>query len=554
MAKVCKFYKQQKQVSYDGGVTWQNLNEYRMGDLYERNSADCGGGGALYRTVELETCIFTDKFRYMQEQVSYDGGSTWENTENASAYTCIETDANDCGWTMPDMTGLKKYAVYSKYDNYGHNCWPGVYSVVVPTGFYTATTACDGTTAQTGTASSATNGLHTLIFGECGSDVVISQEELGYKTGHDTCTMAYGDMGNPYPNVIFSSKVTELGVAACVRSHFNKLRWETEPSNIVIGEYALSGTVIDNLTMPQNITRVGAFAFAGANVGSAITFNHKVSLGDSIWGESSVKTLTFNAGAATIYGTNVDKPFRYTSVEKIILNGLKADYDYEFTDFTGILVDNRIEGGLKYRGSYSNGDTLTIGCNGSSTLSSSETKNSSYDSSLLTSAQIGDCVSVIGDNAFDSCGSLTSVTIPSSVTEIKGRAFQSCTGLTSFTVPDGVTKITGELAFFGCRSLRSLTLSNNLQSIGAGAFGVCTSLTGLTIPASVTSIDGRAFIGCTGLQSITMKSTTPPALGAEALDDTNNCTIYVPIAGAQAYLTNNDWSPYRTRIEPVGQN
>lgn len=37
-----KYYKQQKQVSYDGGMTWISLEEYRKGDLIDSQSSDCG--------------------------------------------------------------------------------------------------------------------------------------------------------------------------------------------------------------------------------------------------------------------------------------------------------------------------------------------------------------------------------------------------------------------------------------------------------------------------------------------------------------------------------
>ena len=553
MAKTCKFYKQQRQVSYDGGTTWQNLSEYRMGELYERNSVDCGGGGALYRVVRLESCLNSDKFSYMQEQVSYDGGSTWQNTGATSSYTCVETDSAECGWTMPDMTNLKKYEVYSKYDNYGGSCIPNARSVVVPTGFYTVTTACDGTTAQTGTESSATNGLHTLIYGDCFSGG-IGLQELAFKTGHNACTMAYGDMGNPYPNVIFSSGVTSIGQSGLARSHFNKLKWSTEPNSITIGHGAFSGTVIDNFSIPKNITSVDDYGFVDSKIGSAMTFNHKVALGTTIWGGSSIKTLTFNAGASLIM-SNVSEPFRYTSVEKVTLNGLKADYDYDFDDFHGILIDNRIEGGLKYRGEYSNGDTNVIACDGNTSLTSGETKDSYYDSSLLTDITIGSCVSFIDRGAFNGCSALTGLSISNSVTTIGAYAFNACTGLSgTLVIPNGVTSISGESAFFGCSNITGLSLSNNLQTIGNGAFTICTSLTSLNIPSSVTSIGGNAFAGCTALTGITMNSVTPPTLGSGAFDNTNDCPIYVPIAGARAYLSNVDWMPYSYRIEPVGQN
>ena len=47
---------------------------------------------------------------------------------------------------------------------------------------------------------------------------------------------------------------------------------------------------------------------------------------------------------------------------------------------------------------------------------------------------------------------LTSIEIPESVTSIGESAFRGCSGLTSITIPDSVTSI-GDYAFRGCSGL-----------------------------------------------------------------------------------------------------
>ena len=114
-----------------------------------------------------------------------------------------------------------------------------------------------------------------------------------------------------------------------------------------------------------------------------------------------------------------------------------------------------------------------------------------------------DDVTMIGDDAFDSCTSLTSVTIPDSATTIGNSAFDSCTSLTSVTIPDSVITI-GIYAFCYCSSLTSVTIPDSVTTIGDMAFAHCSGLTSVTIPDSVTTIEEQAFYNCGSLTSVTI--------------------------------------------------
>ena len=106
-------------------------------------------------------------------------------------------------------------------------------------------------------------------------------------------------------------------------------------------------------------------------------------------------------------------------------------------------------------------------------------------------------VTSIGDYAFASCY-ITSVDIPDGVTSIGNGAFLRCSGLTSVDIPDGVT------------------------SIGNSAFWNCSGLTSVDIPDSVTSIGDRAFRDCDSLKSITFEGINPPSFGPTAFDHCKN--------------------------------
>ena len=64
----------------------------------------------------------------------------------------------------------------------------------------------------------------------------------------------------------------------------------------------------------------------------------------------------------------------------------------------------------------------------------------------------------------------------------------------------------------------------------------------------VTSIVSNAFSGCSSLTSLTILATTPPTLGFDAFNSTNDCPIYVPAASVEAYKNASNWIEYADRI------
>ena len=73
--------------------------------------------------------------------------------------------------------------------------------------------------------------------------------------------------------------------------------------------------------------------------------------------------------------------------------------------------------------------------------------------------------------------------------------------------------------------------------IGSRAFLGCSGLTSLTLPADITSIGDEAFQGCSGLTSIYVYAEKVPKIDSNAFKgvDAKKCTLYVPMGTYDDY-------------------
>lgn len=108
-----------------------------------------------------------------------------------------------------------------------------------------------------------------------------------------------------------------------------------------------------------------------------------------------------------------------------------------------------------------------------------------FQGTKLTSIEIGEQITEIGDNAFYNCQSLTTITFAPSTDDeplaltIGQRAFGQ-TGISSITLPDRVTTI-GKNAFQSCTKLSSVHFGANAQLADMTVLASCSKLATITV-------------------------------------------------------------------------
>ena len=276
--------------------------------------------------------------------------------------------------------------------------------------------------------------------------------------------------------------------------------------------YVNTNELVDNITIPTNITTINKFAFMGcSSLVSVVAHDNVTSIGEEafyscenletiVFGENSKLKTIGRKAFAHAYSLDMDIPSSVTtigirafecceSLSNVVLpEGLTVLESGTFTSCLSLTIVV-IPDNVTTTTYYNNSGGAFEGCTNLTTVTFGE-------NSKLTN---------IAQNTFKDCKKLANINLPASLTEIGTQAFYNCSRINVINIPDGVTSI-GTKAFYNCSFLNTVNIPAGVTSIKEETFYGCSHLVNITIPAQVTSIAAKAFPAGGMLTTVTFET------------------------------------------------
>lgn len=368
-----------------------------------------------------------------------------------------------------------------------------------------------------------------------------------------------------------------------------------------IPKMMLQGSSIEEVTIPESVTKIGTSAFSGCSNLTTLNYNvEDCDVGDSVFFEcDAINKVEFGNTVKRIPNdflsntaiTEITIPESVTRIGDMAFAFCRNLTSVNF-NATNCRTSNNLSDiygffwGCNALNEVTFGENVTMipdklfnGCSSLThiTLPKSLTRigANSFSGTGMEELTIPESVSFIGDAAFKSCSNLTTVLFNARecVVPMQSYAFMNCESLTKAVIGENV-KLIPQNIFTGCHKLNDIFISdsvtqiggesfkgtalekviipNSVTMIGFGAFSDCNDLTSLTLGNSVSLIDSKAFVNCP-IVSITSNREAPPSVVVvEEVFDSNvysNASLFVPKGSVERYQRSNVWKQFKNIFE-----
>lgn len=301
--------------------------------------------------------------------------------------------------------------------------------------------------------------------------------------------------------VIINEGVTDIGDYAFYECS-NLIDVQIADSVTRIGKSSFSSCKFTDIDIPNSITFIDNYAFGGCSSLTDVYYSGtnqewlQIEIGgyngylittsihyaeelDVVSGKCGENVMwTFENGTLTINGSGAMWHYGQGRSHEY------QTYCYYFDDITNIVINDGVTSIGNY--AFCHFD-VNVGNNGVTT----------YGNHILSSVNIADSVTSIGERAFASCVGLTEIKLPQSLKSIDSNAFYYCKSLSDITIPPSVQSINNG-AFDGCSGLTRVKISEGVEELYTTSFYKCSKLTSVTIPSTVSTLI-CPFSDCTAL-------------------------------------------------------
>ncbi len=289
-------------------------------------------------------------------------------------------------------------------------------------------------------------------------------------------------------------------------------------------------------TVPDGVTEICDFAFAGCEELTAVTFPDSVTTigAEAFAGCFRLRSVTLGNGVADIGQKVFDRCYGLTGI------WVKEDNPQFSNDARGVLFDKE------------------------------KTKLLLAPKGISGGYTVPETVTVIEASAFEDCYSLTAVTVGNRVTTISERAFYYCDSMALVVLPGSVTTI-GQNAFYDCRSLANIYYAgsetqwkkiqiaegNSLLTGAAMDYNyVCTKLEIVAQPVNVAAEKGKRvkitvkaagdgltyswYYKRTGAAKYTKAASVKNVLSVEMAEKWDGCKVYCTVTDQYGNSVNTE--------------
>ena len=268
----------------------------------------------------------------------------------------------------------------------------------------------------------------------------------------------------------------------------------------------LNGEEVNNLVIPDSVTRINSNAFGGFSDLVSVTIPNSV---------ESIGVYAFrNCNALT----SITIPDSVQSIEKCAFEGCKALKTINIGSGVETIAYNTFSGCEALRivnaASIESWSKIRFENVGASPTRYAHTLY--VNGKPASDIQLPEGISQISDFAFFRCFNITSVSIPASVERIGVSAFENCIGLKSVQFSEGLKSIESD-AFFHCCALESVVLPDSLEFFGArrdywydrdyiipasSVFAHCEKLKSVRFGSHISQTGDGTFYGCEALEEV----------------------------------------------------